>query len=84
MQRLERASVLLTLNEEMRKAGSWTGETHMQKAVFFLQELMHVSLELDFILYKHARSLLIYGMSSRSCGRKTSSGLPRSTRMVRP
>jgi hypothetical protein len=53
MQQLERASILLALNEELRKAGSWAGETHMQKAVFFLQELMHVPLAFDFILYKH-------------------------------
>jgi hypothetical protein len=49
----ERASILLTLNEELRKAGSWAGETHMQKAAFFLQELMNVALGFDFILYKH-------------------------------
>lgn len=53
MERLQRDSVLLALNEELRKAGSWAGETHMQKAVFFLQELMHVPLGFDFILYKH-------------------------------
>ena len=53
MERLQRASVLLTLNEELRKAGSWAGETHMQKAVFFLQELMNIPLDFDFVLYKH-------------------------------
>ena len=53
MDRLQKASILLTLNEELRKAGSWAGETHMQKATFFLQELMNVSLGFDFVLYKH-------------------------------
>jgi uncharacterized protein YwgA len=53
MERLQRASILLTLNEELRKAGSWAGETHMQKATFFLQELMNVPLDFDFVLYKH-------------------------------
>lgn len=53
MERLQRASILLTLNEELRKAGSWAGETHMQKATFFLQELMNVPLAFDFVLYKH-------------------------------
>jgi uncharacterized protein YwgA len=53
MERLQRASILLILNEELRKAGGWTGETHMQKATFFLQELMNVPLEFDFVLYKH-------------------------------
>jgi hypothetical protein len=53
MERLQRASILLTLNEELRKAGSWAGETHIQKATFFLQELLNVRLDFDFVLYKH-------------------------------
>jgi uncharacterized protein YwgA len=53
MERLQRASLLLRLNDELRKAGSWAGETHMQKAVFFLQELVHAPLSFDFVLYKH-------------------------------
>jgi uncharacterized protein YwgA len=53
MERLQRASILLTLNEELRTAGSWAGETHMQKATFFLQELMNMPLDFDFVLYKH-------------------------------
>ena len=53
MERLQRASILLALNEELRKAGSWAGETHMQKATFFLQEMMNVPLAFDFVLYKH-------------------------------
>jgi uncharacterized protein YwgA len=53
MDRLWRASLLLAMNEELRKAGSWAGETHMQKATFFLQELVKVPLEFEFLLYKH-------------------------------
>jgi uncharacterized protein YwgA len=53
MNRLQKYSVLLALNEELRSAGSWTGETHMQKATYFLQHLMDVPLGFDFILYKH-------------------------------
>jgi hypothetical protein len=53
MERLQRASILLRLNEELRKSGSWAGETHMQKAAFFLQELLAVPLGFDFVLYKH-------------------------------
>ena len=37
----------------LRERGSWCGETHVQKAVFFLQELMGVPTEFNFILYKH-------------------------------
>lgn len=53
MERLRRASLLLRLNEELRNVGSWAGETHMQKTVFFLQELVDVPLSFDFVLYKH-------------------------------
>src|SRR5882762_5606640 len=53
MDRLQKDSVLLALNEELRAAGSWAGETHMQKATYFLQHLMRVPLAFDFILYKH-------------------------------
>jgi hypothetical protein len=37
----------------MLARGSWAGETHIQKAAFFLQDLMGVELGFDFILYKH-------------------------------
>jgi uncharacterized protein YwgA len=53
MNRLQTDSVLIALIEQLRAAGSWTGETHMQKASYFLQHLMGVSLGFDFILYKH-------------------------------
>ena len=53
MERLQRASILLQLNEELQKAGSWAGETHMQKATFVLQDLMNAPLGFDFVLYKH-------------------------------
>ena len=53
MDRLRRAALLTRLIERLRRKGSWCGETHMQKATLFLQDLMHVPLGLDFILYKH-------------------------------
>lgn len=53
MERLERASVLLALVEALRSRGSWAGETHLQKATYFLQQLLGVPLGLRFILYKH-------------------------------
>ena len=53
MERLERDSVLLDLLRQLGAQGSWCGETHMQKATFFLQDLMQVPLGFDFILYKH-------------------------------
>jgi uncharacterized protein YwgA len=53
MDRLRKAAILMRLVERLRKEGSWCGETHVQKATFFLQELMQIPLEFDFVLYKH-------------------------------
>lgn len=53
MERLQRAAVMLSLIEKLKAQGSWCGETHVQKATYFLQELMDVPLGFDFILYKH-------------------------------
>ncbi len=53
MERLDRASVLLALVEALRSRGSWAGETHLQKATYFLQQLLEVPLGFRFILYKH-------------------------------
>ena len=38
MRRNQRAALLALLNREMLKRGSWCGETHIQKATFFLAE----------------------------------------------
>ena len=53
MERNKKAVVLLGLIEELRGNLSWCGETHIQKATYFLQEMMQVPLGFDFILYKH-------------------------------
>lgn len=53
MERLRRDALIVTLIEGLRKEGSWCGETHVQKTAYFLQELLGVPLEFDFILYKH-------------------------------
>lgn len=53
MKRSQRIAVLTLLNREMLSRGSWAGETHIQKAAFFLQELMGVDLGFDFVLYRH-------------------------------
>jgi hypothetical protein len=66
MEHLERASIILTLADNLRKNGSWTGETHIQKAGYFLQQLLNVPTDLRYILYKHGpfsfelRDLLTY------------------------
>ncbi len=53
MKKSQRDAVLLSLVREMINKGSWCGETHIQKAAYFLQALLGVPLEFDFILYKH-------------------------------
>ena len=53
MDRLRRAALLTRLIEKLRERDNWCGETHIQKATFFAQELMRVPLGFEFILYKH-------------------------------
>lgn len=53
MKRRQRDAVLLSVIENLGAEGSWCGETHIQKATYFVQELLKVPLEFDFILYKH-------------------------------
>src|SRR5262245_19872824 len=53
MNRKKRSALLVLLTREMQKRGSWCGETHIQKAMFFLQELLSVNSGFEFILYRH-------------------------------
>ncbi len=53
MKRLQRAALLSELAERLLDHDSWCGETHLQKAVYILQELLHCPMGLKFILYKH-------------------------------
>lgn len=46
-------AVLIKLIQSLRSKGSWCGETHIQKAAFFLKNLTGVPIDFDFILYKH-------------------------------
>jgi hypothetical protein len=53
MTRSQKAAVLTQLVDKLRAQGSWAGETHLQKAIFFLQEMLRSPMGFDFILYKH-------------------------------
>lgn len=53
MNRMKKVSLLTRLIEKLRENESWCGETHVQKAVFFAQELTEIPMGFDFILYKH-------------------------------
>jgi hypothetical protein len=53
MDRLQRAAILTELMDQLRANGSWCGETHVQKATYFLQEVLGVPTGFDYLLYKH-------------------------------
>ncbi|MEK6239252.1 MAG: hypothetical protein N2C14_31425 [Planctomycetales bacterium] len=53
MKRLQRAVVITILVESLESHGSWCGGTHIQKAVYFLQELVGVPLGYEFTLYRY-------------------------------
>ena len=48
-----RKALLTQLMERLLANGSWCGETHVQKCVYFLQDLHQVPVGYDFVLYKH-------------------------------
>ena len=53
MNRLSQDAVLVGLARRLYEQGSWTGETHIQKAAYLLHELRDVPFDFAFILYKH-------------------------------
>ena len=53
MDQVERAAIICRLVQSMREADSWAGQTHIQKTVLFLQEMLGVPLGYKFILYKY-------------------------------
>jgi uncharacterized protein YwgA len=50
---LEQYCMVLELAVSLKENGSWAGETHVQKAGYFLTSLLNVPVGVDFILYKH-------------------------------
>ena len=53
MKRLQKAALFCEMLDRMIKKGSWGGETHLQKCVFFLQEMRNVPTGYTFQLYKY-------------------------------
>lgn len=53
MKHLERSALVIELIKELRDNSSWCGETHLQKAAYFLESLAEVPTDFGFILYKH-------------------------------
>lgn len=52
MKRRQREAVVAALDAKLAARGSWCGETHIQKSVYFLQEMLAVPTGFPFILYK--------------------------------
>ena len=50
---IERWAVVAQLVKDIRDNRGWAGETHIQKILFFLQELLNVPGGYRFVLYKH-------------------------------
>lgn len=53
MDRIKRAALIMELTDSLKRSGSWCGETHIQKAGYFLQELLQVPMGFSFVLYRH-------------------------------
>src|SRR5437879_6450447 len=49
----KRTAILLSLIEHLRERRSWCGETHVQKATYFLETLIGIPFGFDFMLYKY-------------------------------
>lgn len=48
-----RCALVVEVAKLLRSRGSWCGETHLQKALYILQDLSKASLGYKFIIYKH-------------------------------
>jgi hypothetical protein len=53
MDRLPKAAIVTKPARRLRHYGSWCGETHIQKAMYLLQDMLQVPTGFDFVLYKH-------------------------------
>lgn len=53
MNTLVEQAVLVGLTRRLNEKGSWTGETHVQKAAYLMHELRGIDFSFGFILYKH-------------------------------
>ncbi|MDD2473151.1 MAG: hypothetical protein PHR49_04090 [Methanoculleus sp.] len=53
MKPTQRDGLLFELIDELTRYGSWCGETHIQKAAYFLEEMMEIPLGFSYVLYKH-------------------------------
>jgi uncharacterized protein YwgA len=53
MSAMQTQTIVAELVNRLREYDSWCGETHIQKATYFLMELMNIRLSYEFVMYKH-------------------------------
>ena len=53
LKNIDRWAIAAKMVNDMRGSQGWAGETHVQKVMFFLQELLNVPGGYRFVLYKH-------------------------------
>lgn len=53
MDRLKKAALISEMLDRITAKGSWAGETHLQKCLFFLQEMRDVPTGYFFQIYKY-------------------------------
>ena len=50
---VDKRILLARLIQQIGKSGSWSGETHIQKSMYFMQALLNVDTSYRFVLYLH-------------------------------
>ena len=53
MKRRQREAIVAALDKKLAERDSWCGEIHLQKSVFFLQELLGVPTDFKYTLYMY-------------------------------
>jgi len=53
MKQIQKDGLIFHLISSLKKNGSWCGETHIQKAIYFIQEMMGVPIGFNYTIYKH-------------------------------
>lgn len=53
LQRTEEWALIAKLVGSMKEKNQWAGETHIQKALYFLKTMLGVPCSYNFVLYKH-------------------------------
>jgi hypothetical protein len=48
-----RCALVVELAKNLRRRGSWCGETHLQKALYILQDISKSNFGYKFVIYKH-------------------------------